>query len=108
MDDVSRAKSEIDDKNLRLSREKADLLTNLQENEEELQVNVYCDILNSITIIDIHHTYTHTHPYSTTNIHKLIHKHIHIGTHTHAPTHTHTHRYEHIYTDTHSHKHTHT
>jgi len=37
LDDVSRAKSEIDDKNLRLSREKADLLTNLQENEEELQ-----------------------------------------------------------------------
>merc|ERR1712106_1055817 len=37
LDDVSRAKSEIDDKNLRLSREKADLITNLQENEEELQ-----------------------------------------------------------------------
>lgn len=37
LDDVSRAKSEIDDKNLRLSREKADLLTTLQENEEELQ-----------------------------------------------------------------------
>merc|ERR1712013_201224 len=32
LDDVSRAKSEIDDKNLRLSREKADLMTNLQEN----------------------------------------------------------------------------
>jgi len=37
LDDVSRAKSDIDDKNLRLSREKADLLTTLQENEEELQ-----------------------------------------------------------------------
>jgi len=37
LDDVSRAKSDIEDKNLRLSRERADLQTNLQENEEELQ-----------------------------------------------------------------------
>jgi len=37
LDDVSRAKSDVDEKNLRLSREKADLLTTLQENEEELQ-----------------------------------------------------------------------
>eukprot|EP00092_Neocalanus_flemingeri_P009716 GFUD01010465.1.p1 GENE.GFUD01010465.1~~GFUD01010465.1.p1 ORF type:complete len:992 (-),score=270.61 GFUD01010465.1:543-3518(-) len=37
LEDVSRAKSDTEDKNLRLSREKADLQTNQQENEEELQ-----------------------------------------------------------------------
>jgi len=37
LEDVSRAKSDGDDRALRISREKADLQTNLQENEEELQ-----------------------------------------------------------------------
>merc|ERR1712130_71125 len=38
LEDVSRGKSELDEKNLRLGREKADLGSHLQEMEEELQV----------------------------------------------------------------------
>jgi len=37
LEDVSRSKSDLEDKNIRLSREKADLGTQLNENEEELQ-----------------------------------------------------------------------
>jgi len=37
LDEVSRAKSDLDDKSLRLSRERADLATQLQEADEELQ-----------------------------------------------------------------------
>jgi len=38
LEDVSRGKAELDEKNIRVSREKADLATHLQETEEELQV----------------------------------------------------------------------
>lgn len=37
LEDVSRAKADLDDKNLRQCREKADIATQLQETEEELQ-----------------------------------------------------------------------
>merc|ERR1719357_163561 len=37
LEDVSRAKTDLDGKNLRLTRERADLASQLQENEEELQ-----------------------------------------------------------------------
>ena len=37
LDDVMRTKHEVDEKNLRLTREKADLQSSLNENEEELQ-----------------------------------------------------------------------
>merc|ERR1712106_1122481 len=37
LDEVSRAKSDLDDRNLRMSREKADIGSQLQEADEELQ-----------------------------------------------------------------------
>ena len=37
LDEVSRSKSDLDDRNLRLSREKADLASQLQEADEEQQ-----------------------------------------------------------------------
>ena len=39
LEDVSRGKAEAEERNLRLGREKADLQSALQENEEELQVS---------------------------------------------------------------------
>lgn len=38
LDDVLRCKSELEDRLLRMSREKADLSTQLDDSEEELQV----------------------------------------------------------------------
>ena len=38
LDDVIRCKSELEDRLLRMSREKADLSTQLDDSEEELQV----------------------------------------------------------------------
>lgn len=38
LEDVSRGKTNLDEKNIQLSRERADLTSHLQELEEELQV----------------------------------------------------------------------
>jgi hypothetical protein len=39
LEDVSRSKQELEDRHLKLAREKAELSSQLQENEEELQVS---------------------------------------------------------------------
>jgi hypothetical protein len=39
LEDVSRSKQELEDRHLKLAREKVELATQLQENEEELQVS---------------------------------------------------------------------
>jgi len=40
LEDVSRSKQELEDRHLKLAREKVELATQLQENEEELQVTI--------------------------------------------------------------------
>jgi hypothetical protein len=41
LEDVSRSKQELEDRHLKLAREKVELATQLQENEEELQVRSF-------------------------------------------------------------------
>jgi hypothetical protein len=42
---VSRSKQELEDRHLKLAREKAELASQLQENEEELQVRIYVKVV---------------------------------------------------------------
>jgi hypothetical protein len=44
---VSRSKQELEDRHLKLAREKVELATQLQENEEELQVRSFFSTLIS-------------------------------------------------------------
>ena len=46
LEDVSRSKQELEDRHLKLAREKAELASQLQENEEELQVSPALFYLN--------------------------------------------------------------
>jgi hypothetical protein len=41
---VSRSKQELEDRHLKLAREKVELATQLQENEEELQVRSFSQL----------------------------------------------------------------
>ena len=67
---MSRSKQELEDRHLRLNREKAELSSQLNENEEELQVQLLVAVGFNWTKIYIFNVIQYLHKY--TNCHFLL------------------------------------